>query len=134
MSWPREEEAESKKWMNKNKRKTTNFKVHDPWSSWPQNQHQHKHWKRNLCLCGQWTGHPLKQSIHIASCVDQKMGKHSGCTRPIHDFLHTFPEFGDLLVGGTRHGFSSQPGKAISFPTEDGGHYRHTGSALHCHT
>lgn len=106
----------------------------DPWSSWPHNQHQQKYWKRNLCLSGKWTGHPLKQPIRIASCVNQKMGKHSSCAQPIHDFLHTFPQFGDLLVGGPRHGFSSQPGKAIFFPTEDGGHYWCTGSALHCHT
>lgn len=49
-------------------------------------------------------------------------------------FFILMSEFGDLLAGGTRYGFSSQPGKAVFFPTEDEGHYRPTGSAFHCHT
>lgn len=126
----------------KNKSKTIYIKMHDLWSSWSQNQHQPKYRKRNLGSCGKWTGQPLKTARTYRKLYWLENGKaqqlHTVCfsfPKNLQCYFHyTFSEFGDLLVGGTGHGFSSKPGKAIFFPAEDEGHYRPTGSALHCHT
>lgn len=114
--------------MNKNKWKITNFE--DAWSlihlttQQDKCQHQRKCSKRTSWLGGKGAGHPLNNS---PSCVQQVelISTWQSTVAAYCQYAAKFsseyisPCLGALLVGGARHGFSSQPGKALFFPRED---------------